>query len=62
MLTLSVKVDDEFAARLDRLAEVMSARAGGAQVSRSNAMRVALDRGIDALELEFAMKSKKPKR
>ena len=62
MLTLSVKVDDEFAIRLDRLAEVMSARAGGAQVTRSNAMRVALERGMDALELEFAMKPKKPKR
>lgn len=62
MVTLSVKVDDELAERLDRLAAEMSARAGGAQVTRSNAMRVALERGMEALETEFAIRTKKPKR
>ena len=60
--TLSVKVSDEFVARVDRLAEEMSTRAGGAKVTRSNAMRVALERGMEVLEGEFAMKKAKPKR
>jgi len=59
MVTLSVKVDDEMANRLDALAKAMSGRAAGAQVTRSNAMRVALEHGVDALEVEFGMKRKK---
>ena len=62
MATLSVKVDDEFVTRVDLLAEEMSARAGGAKVTRSNAMRVALVRGVEVLEAEFSMKKSKPKR
>jgi predicted DNA-binding protein len=53
---------DETIERLDRIAETMAKRAGGAEVTRSNAIRVALDRGIESLEADFSLaKSRKPK-
>jgi predicted transcriptional regulator len=61
MVVLSLKADDSLASRLDALVEAMSVGAAGAKISRSNAMRVALERGLDALEAEFNVK-KKPKR
>jgi predicted transcriptional regulator len=58
-LTTSIRLDADLIDRLDRLAESMSDRAGGAPVNRSSAARVALERGIDALESEFRLSKKK---
>lgn len=59
----SVRIDKALVARLDAVAAAMSARAAGAPVKRSSAIRAALERGIDALEAEFgAAQKKKPKK
>jgi predicted transcriptional regulator len=59
MVTISVRIDDELVDRLDELAKVLSARAAGAGMSRSNAVRVALERGVEALEAELGKSRKK---
>ncbi len=47
---LSIRIPDELLVRLDRMANAMSKRAAGAEVTRSAALRVALARGLDVLE------------
>jgi hypothetical protein len=60
---IPIRLDDAFIERLDRLAEALAERAAGAHVSRSSAIRVALDRGVGALEAELGLgKASKPKR
>lgn len=54
-LTTSIRLDADLIARLDRLADAMSERAGGAPVNRSSAARVALERGLVDLESEFKL-------
>jgi len=49
---IPVRLDDETLSRLDALAEAMSERTGGADISRANALRAALNVGLQALELE----------
>jgi predicted transcriptional regulator len=58
---VSVRVDEVLVKRLDAVAAAMSARAVGAPVKRSSAVRIALERGIETLEAELGMK-KKPKK
>lgn len=53
---IPVRFDADQIARLDRVAKALSERAGGAKVSRSEVVRVAVDRGLDALEDSIARK------
>jgi hypothetical protein len=59
---LSVRLEPELIKRLDAVAELLSERAGGAQISRSNALNVVAARGIELFEAEMTSKPKKPKR
>jgi predicted transcriptional regulator len=62
MVTASVRLEGEIAARLDRIAQKSSERAGGAEISRSSAIRMAIERGIADLEKELGIKhSPKPR-
>jgi hypothetical protein len=56
----AIRLDADILERIDRIATVLSAKAAGAPVSRSVALRVALDRGLASLETEFQLS--KPKR
>lgn len=58
---VSVRLDTDTVGRLDKLAEVLTARAAGATVNRSAVVRLAVERGIAALEAELGQ-SKKRKR
>jgi predicted transcriptional regulator len=63
MPNTSVRLDDDSTARLDRIAEKLTARTPGAKMRRSDAIRVALERGMAALEGELGIaRPKKPKR
>jgi predicted transcriptional regulator len=57
--TMAVRVDEATEARLEDLAELMSKRAQGAEVTKSNVLRVALDRGLEALERDLGVKRSK---
>ncbi len=61
-LNTSIRLDAEILDRLDRIAEAMTARAAGAPVNRSTAARVALERGLDALEAELKIPKTKAKK
>ena len=62
MTNTSVRLDDDAMARLDVIAGKLAERAAGANVKRSDAMRVALDRGMASLEAELGIaKAKKRK-
>jgi predicted transcriptional regulator len=61
MNTISVRLDAASTERLDRIAEALAERAQGARITRSNALRVAVERGIELLESELNVKPK-PKR
>lgn len=56
MAPIAVRVSAEMQGRLDALAEKLSARAGGAEVKRSDVARLAMERGLDVLEAEFRRK------
>lgn len=56
MTPITVRIEDDLTARIDAIAKKMSERAGGADISRSNAARAAIDRGVLQLEEEFGMK------
>lgn len=60
--TLSVRLEPELIKRLDAVAEFLSERAGGARITRSNALAVIADRGIEQFEAEMATKAKKLKK
>jgi Arc/MetJ-type ribon-helix-helix transcriptional regulator len=62
MTTISVRLDDETTARLDRVAEALAGRVAGARLSRSDAIRVALLRALDSLEDELGISKPKKKR
>jgi hypothetical protein len=59
-----IRLGEELLARLDRVTAEMSKRAAGADVPRSSAIRLALERGLDALEAELGLadRRRKPKR
>ena len=57
MVTISVKLDEDLVERIDAMARAMSAAAHGADVNRSNAMRVILEAGLEAM-----VKKTKPKK
>ncbi len=56
---VSVRLDSATVARLDKLAEALTARAAGATVNRSAVVRLAVDRGIDKLEAELGLAKKR---
>ena len=56
---VSVRLDDDAIERLERIAEALSKRAGGAQIKRGTAVRVAVQHGIEALEAELGLAKKK---
>jgi predicted transcriptional regulator len=58
--TIPIRLDESTIQRLDQLAEALTTRAQGAKVSRTAAMRVAVERGLDVLEAELDVP--KPKR
>lgn len=50
----AIRLEDEDRERIGALAEALTARAHGAEVTASQALRVALRRGLDAIEAEMA--------
>lgn len=54
--TLAVRFDRAELARLDQVGEALSARTPGLTLSRSGAVRAAVSRGLDALEVELGLK------
>jgi len=58
---IPVRLDDETLSRLDDLAEAMSRRTGGAEISRANALRAALNAGLPVLELENGLGKRRQK-
>lgn len=54
---IGIRVSDAMVARLDRIARTLSDRAEGANVTRSDAARVALESGVDALERKLGLAS-----
>jgi hypothetical protein len=59
--TMSVRLDAEEIERLDAIALVLAERAAGARITRSNALRVVVQAGLEALEAKYAT-GKKAKR
>lgn len=56
---LAIRLSDELIERLDRIADELSTRAAGARVSRSQAIRAGIERGVLALEAELGLTSKR---
>lgn len=56
---MSVRLEEDVLDRLDALAKALSARAAGAELNRSDALRVAALRGLDELEGELGTKKGK---
>lgn len=54
-LTVGVRLDPARVDRLDAVAAEMTRRAAGAEVKRSDAARVAMERGINSLEKELGL-------
>jgi hypothetical protein len=52
---IGARLDAELVKRLDRLATLLSARAAGTPVKRSDAVRLAVTRGLDVLERELGV-------
>lgn len=59
---IAIRLESELLQRIDRLAETMQDRIAGAQVTRTAAMKVALTRGLDALEAELGSASRRAKK
>jgi len=51
----SVRLDESQVARLDRIVAAMQSRLAGLDVGRSTALRLALERGMDALDAELRL-------
>lgn len=60
-MPIPLRVSEELVGRIDRLATALTARASGAKVARSSAMRVAIERGLDVLEVELGIVPKRKK-
>ena len=52
---VGIRVPPEMIARLDRIAAALAERAEGSEVRRSDAARVALELGVEALERKLAL-------
>jgi len=62
MQTIAVRVEDNSAVRIDHLARHLGVLAAGANITRSECVRVALERGLAALEREIRGGSKEVSR
>lgn len=58
--SVAVRLSPELIAQLDKLAALMSERAAGAEISRSEVARLALERGVEGLTAELG-KATKPR-
>lgn len=54
-----LRIDETILERLDRVAAALSERAAGARVPRSDAIRIALERGVASLEQELGLARKR---
>jgi hypothetical protein len=65
-IQLALRVTPAFAARIDKIAAAMSARAFGAEITRSEAARLTMERGAPSIEAELGLAApeadKPPKR
>jgi predicted transcriptional regulator len=59
---IAIRLESELLERIDRLAGKMQERAAGAEVTRTAAMKVALTRGLDALEAELGLAGRRAKK
>lgn len=59
--TIPIRLEDDLIARLDALAAALTERAAGVKVTRTAAMRAALERGLESLEDEAGLSSKRRK-
>jgi predicted transcriptional regulator len=50
-----IRLEDELVERIDRLAEKMQERTGGAELTRTAVVKAALARGLDSLETELGL-------
>ena len=57
MRNFAVRLDDAQVARLERLAEAIAEHTPGMDVTRSDAIRATIERGLDALEAEHQVPS-----
>lgn len=55
----SVRLDPAQMSRLDRIVDAMRCRLAGLDVGRSTALRLALERGMDALEAELGLTARR---
>jgi predicted transcriptional regulator len=62
MTTVSVRLDEVLAARLDKLAEKAAARVpGGPKFSRSDIVRMAVEQGVRVLEKDLRIAAPRAK-
>jgi predicted transcriptional regulator len=59
--TIPLRLEEDLVQRLDSLADALSKRTVGVKVTRSAAMRAALERGLDSLEAEVGKPARRPK-
>ena len=57
----AIRFPPELIARFERIAETLSERNAGMKVTRSDAVRMAAERGATSLEEELGIKPPKPK-
>ena len=57
----SVRLEPELVERLDRLAEAMSKQLAGVKVTRTQALRMAVEIGLEQAEAKFGFTKTKPK-
>lgn len=58
----SIRLEDELVRRLEALAEAMTRAVAGAKVTRSQALRAALESGLPILEERFGVTSPKKRK
>jgi hypothetical protein len=55
LVTVSGRVQGATARRLDRIADKLASRRPGENIRRSDALRVAIERGVEVLERELGI-------
>jgi predicted DNA-binding protein len=61
MTTVSVRLDEDMAERLDKIAAKAEARQPGAKFKRSDALRMAVEQGLRVLEKDLRIAAPRPK-
>lgn len=62
LVTVSGRILPSTVERLDRIAEALSERLPGRPLKRSDAIRAAIEKGVEALERELGLSKPKPKK